>query len=179
MFLTTSCFCRCKQPASIVVEMDRILRPGGWAIIRDKVEILDPLEGILKSLHWDIRMTYAQQKEGILCAQKTTWRPWDRNALPHPWMQRPSFRYQDGHMGCTYIMWLAIFWSLEPIPRFLLMLHFFDWNTWDPIFIFLTNTWCKGWGWWGCEWVFITSIGIIYIFVPILSFSDDSTPFFV
>ncbi|KAL6207427.1 hypothetical protein ACLB2K_018385 [Fragaria x ananassa] len=66
---------RCKKPASIVVEMDRILRPGGWAIIRDKVEILDPLEGILKSLHWDIRMTYAQQKEGILCAQKTTWRP--------------------------------------------------------------------------------------------------------
>lgn len=75
-YLNTSCyFCRCKQPASIVVEMDRMLRPGGWAIIRDKVEILDPLEGIFKSLHWDIRMTYSQQKEGILCAQKTTWRP--------------------------------------------------------------------------------------------------------
>ncbi|OMO87573.1 putative S-adenosyl-L-methionine-dependent methyltransferase protein [Corchorus capsularis] len=35
---------RCKQPVSIVVEMDRILRPGGWVIVRDKVEILDPLE---------------------------------------------------------------------------------------------------------------------------------------
>ncbi|GMY28428.1 probable methyltransferase PMT28 [Fagus crenata] len=66
---------RCKQPASIVVEMDRILRPGGWTIIRDKVEILDPLEGILRSLHWEIRMTYAQDKEGIICAQKTLWRP--------------------------------------------------------------------------------------------------------
>ncbi|GMN35518.1 hypothetical protein TIFTF001_005338 [Ficus carica] len=66
---------RCKQPVSIIVEMDRILRPGGWAIIRDKVEILDPLEGILKSLNWDIRLTYAQDKEGILCAQKTMWRP--------------------------------------------------------------------------------------------------------
>lgn len=66
---------RCKQPVSIVVEMDRILRPGGWAIIRDKVEILDPLEGILKSLQWDIRMTYAQDKEGLICAQKTLWRP--------------------------------------------------------------------------------------------------------
>ncbi|KDP38501.1 hypothetical protein JCGZ_04426 [Jatropha curcas] len=66
---------RCKQPVSIVVEMDRILRPGGWVIIREKVEILDPLEGILKSLHWEIRMTYAQNKEGILCAQKTIWRP--------------------------------------------------------------------------------------------------------
>lgn len=66
---------RCRQPVAIVVEMDRVLRPGGWAIIRDKVEILDPLEGILKSLHWEIRMTFAQDKEGIICAQKTTWRP--------------------------------------------------------------------------------------------------------
>lgn len=55
--------------------MDRILRPGGWVIVRDKVEILDPLEGILRSLHWEIRLTYNQEKEGILCAQKTLWRP--------------------------------------------------------------------------------------------------------
>lgn len=67
--------CRCKQPVAIVIEMDRILRPGGWAIIRDKVEILDPLEGILRSMHWEIRMTFAQDKEGIMCAQKTMWRP--------------------------------------------------------------------------------------------------------
>ncbi|KAM1223640.1 hypothetical protein ACFX10_042481 [Malus domestica] len=66
---------RCKQPVSIVVEMDRLLRPGGWAIIREKVEVLEPLEGILKSMHWEIRMTFAQGKEGILCAQKTLWRP--------------------------------------------------------------------------------------------------------
>ncbi|XP_072951194.1 probable methyltransferase PMT28 [Typha angustifolia] len=66
---------RCKQPVVIVVEMDRILRPGGWAIIRDKLVILDPLEEILRSMHWEIRMTYGKDKEGILCAQKTTWRP--------------------------------------------------------------------------------------------------------
>ncbi|KAK9023195.1 hypothetical protein V6N11_003421 [Hibiscus sabdariffa] len=40
---------RCKHPVSIVVEMDRILRPGGWVIVRDKVEILDPFEAILRS----------------------------------------------------------------------------------------------------------------------------------
>lgn len=68
-------FCRCNQPVRIVVEMDRMLRPGGWTIIRDKVEILGPLEGILKSLNWDIRLTYAQDKEGIICAQKNMWRP--------------------------------------------------------------------------------------------------------
>ncbi|KAG5613313.1 hypothetical protein H5410_024594 [Solanum commersonii] len=66
---------RCKHPIVIVVEMDRILRPGGWGVIRDKVEILDPLEKILRSLHWEIRMTFAKDKEGILCAQKTMWRP--------------------------------------------------------------------------------------------------------
>ncbi|XP_057975689.1 probable methyltransferase PMT28 [Malania oleifera] len=66
---------RCKLPVAIVVEMERILRPGGWAIIRDKAEILDPLEGILRSLRWEIRMTYVQGKEGIICAQKTIWRP--------------------------------------------------------------------------------------------------------
>ncbi|PNX99227.1 putative methyltransferase PMT28-like protein, partial [Trifolium pratense] len=66
---------RCKQPVSIVVEMDRILRPGGLTIIRDKVEILNPLEEIFRSLHWEIRMTFYQEKEGIICAQKTTWRP--------------------------------------------------------------------------------------------------------
>ena len=67
--------CRCKHPVVIVVEMDRILRAGGWAIIRDKVEILDPLEGILRSLHWEIRLTFGKDREGILCAQKTGWRP--------------------------------------------------------------------------------------------------------
>jgi Putative S-adenosyl-L-methionine-dependent methyltransferase len=55
--------------------MDRILRPGGWAIIRDKVEILNPLESILKSLNWEIRMTFGKDKEGIIVAQKTSWRP--------------------------------------------------------------------------------------------------------
>ncbi|KAG9446434.1 hypothetical protein H6P81_012562 [Aristolochia fimbriata] len=66
---------RCKQPIGIVVEMDRVTRPGGWAIIRDKVEILNPLKEILRTLHWEIRMTYARDKEGIICVQKTLWRP--------------------------------------------------------------------------------------------------------
>lgn len=66
---------RCKHPIVIVVEMDRILRPGGWAIIREKLEILNPLESIFRSLHWDIRMTFGKDREGIMCVQKTTWRP--------------------------------------------------------------------------------------------------------
>ncbi|KAK4276588.1 hypothetical protein QN277_014718 [Acacia crassicarpa] len=66
---------RCKQPVSIIVEMDRILRPGGWMIMRDKVEILNPVDDILRSLQWKIVMTFEKDKEGIICAQKTLWRP--------------------------------------------------------------------------------------------------------
>ncbi|XP_042493813.1 probable methyltransferase PMT28 isoform X2 [Macadamia integrifolia] len=66
---------RCKHPVGIAVEMDRILRPNGWAIIRDKVEILDTIVVIVRSLHWKIQMTYSQDKEGIICAKKTIWRP--------------------------------------------------------------------------------------------------------
>ncbi|KAL8244214.1 hypothetical protein R6Q59_010472 [Mikania micrantha] len=66
---------RCKKAVSVIVEIDRILRPGGWAIIRDKAEILKPLEAIFKSLHWEIRLTFVQNKEGILCVQKTMWKP--------------------------------------------------------------------------------------------------------
>ncbi|KAH0458671.1 hypothetical protein IEQ34_011485 [Dendrobium chrysotoxum] len=66
---------RCKQPIAILVEMDRILRPGGWVIIRDKSEILNPIEEIFKTLRWNITMTFTQDKEGIICVQKTMWRP--------------------------------------------------------------------------------------------------------
>ncbi|CAD6214826.1 unnamed protein product [Miscanthus lutarioriparius] len=81
---------RCKQPVSIVVEMDRILRPGGWAIIRDKLEILDPLETILKSLHWEIVMTFRKDKEGIIRAWKRPSPPRPKSKLPSSKTQRPE-----------------------------------------------------------------------------------------
>lgn len=80
--------------------MDRILRPGGWGIIRDKVEILDPLEKILRSLHWEIRMTFAKDKEGILCAQKTMWRPW--------WMLRSKSSDYLDYRFQSFSCWLSI-----------------------------------------------------------------------
>lgn len=55
--------------------MDRILRPEGKLIVRDNVEAITELEGVLRSMHWDIRMTYSKDNEGLLCAQKTIWRP--------------------------------------------------------------------------------------------------------
>ncbi|CAO2832452.1 unnamed protein product [Amaranthus hypochondriacus] len=65
---------KCNMPA-LVVEVDRILRPEGKIIVRDKVEIINELETLLRSMHWEIRLTYSNDKEGLLCAQKTMWRP--------------------------------------------------------------------------------------------------------
>ncbi|XP_047323200.1 probable methyltransferase PMT11 isoform X2 [Impatiens glandulifera] len=38
--------------AKIILEMDRILRPGGYVYIRDKVSIIDDLNGLAKAVGW-------------------------------------------------------------------------------------------------------------------------------
>lgn len=65
----------------LTVEVDRILRPEGKLIVRDKVEIITELETMLRSMHWDIRMTYSKDTEGLLFAQKTMWRPQEVETL--------------------------------------------------------------------------------------------------
>ncbi|KAJ7945216.1 S-adenosyl-L-methionine-dependent methyltransferases superfamily protein [Quillaja saponaria] len=60
---------------SLVAEVDRILRPEGKLIVRDDVETINELEGLVRSMQWEVRMTFTKDKEGLLCAQKTTWRP--------------------------------------------------------------------------------------------------------
>ncbi|VFR03143.1 unnamed protein product [Cuscuta campestris] len=59
----------------LVAEVDRILRPEGKIIVRDRVDIISELENIFKSMHYEVRMTYSKDKEGLLCVQKTMWRP--------------------------------------------------------------------------------------------------------
>ena len=66
--------CRCDIKGT-VVEMDRLLRPEGWAIFREKLESITEIESLITSLHWEVRMKYAKEPEGLLVAQKTSWRP--------------------------------------------------------------------------------------------------------
>ncbi|XP_054788652.1 probable methyltransferase PMT25 [Prosopis cineraria] len=65
---------RCNIEA-VIAEVDRIMRPEGYLIVRDTVESTGELESIAKSLQWDIRFTYSKGNEGLLCIQKTFWRP--------------------------------------------------------------------------------------------------------
>ncbi|KAM0945567.1 putative S-adenosyl-L-methionine-dependent methyltransferase [Dioscorea sansibarensis] len=71
-------FSQLKERCNIVpvmAEIDRIVRPGGKLIVRDETGIVSQIENVLKSLHWEIRLTFSKDQEGILCAEKTEWRP--------------------------------------------------------------------------------------------------------
>ncbi|CAD6257858.1 unnamed protein product [Miscanthus lutarioriparius] len=65
---------RCKV-FPVIVEVDRILRPNGKLIVRDDKETVDEIQGVVRSLQWEVRMTVSKNKEAMLCARKTTWRP--------------------------------------------------------------------------------------------------------
>ncbi|XP_074564656.1 putative methyltransferase PMT23 [Curcuma longa] len=55
----------------VVVEMDRILRPGGWILIQDTAAMIKKMRPILHSLHWITTLN----KKQILVGKKSFWRP--------------------------------------------------------------------------------------------------------
>lgn len=55
----------------VVVEMDRILRPGGVVIVEDTIEMLNKLKPILHSLHWSTTL----HNKRFLIGKKGFWRP--------------------------------------------------------------------------------------------------------
>ncbi|URD95427.1 hypothetical protein MUK42_29256 [Musa troglodytarum] len=65
---------RCKI-LPLIAEVDRIVRPGGKIIVRDDSVTTSEVEILLKSLHWEVRLTFSKDQEGILCAEKSEWRP--------------------------------------------------------------------------------------------------------
>ncbi|CAK7346883.1 unnamed protein product [Dovyalis caffra] len=71
---------RCNLVA-VIAEVDRILRPEGNLIVRDKVEIIGEIESLAKSLKWKIQMIYSKDSEGLLCVRKTMWRPTESEAI--------------------------------------------------------------------------------------------------
>jgi hypothetical protein len=63
--------------ASLVAEVE------GKLIVRDTVEVINELESMVKSMQWEVRMTYSKDKEGLLCVQKSTWRPKETETLKY------------------------------------------------------------------------------------------------
>lgn len=62
----------------LLIEIDRILRPKGFIIVRDKQRIVDYVKSYLKSLHWEIVGTAKESEHSedntVLVIQKKMWR---------------------------------------------------------------------------------------------------------
>ncbi|MCO5573987.1 hypothetical protein L7F22_027765 [Adiantum nelumboides] len=65
---------RCK-PVLTLLEMDRILRPKGWVIFREKSNTMDEILPIIKTLRWEVHLSYIEGGEQLLVLQKSFWRP--------------------------------------------------------------------------------------------------------
>ncbi|TVT97815.1 hypothetical protein EJB05_18624, partial [Eragrostis curvula] len=55
----------------VAAEIDRILRPGRWFVLREKIEVIRKMDPILRSLHY--KTTVIRQQ--FLVATKSFWRP--------------------------------------------------------------------------------------------------------
>jgi len=69
--------CRCHL-VDVMVEMDRILRPEGTAVIRDSPEIIDKVERIANAIRWKVEVhdgePESNQEVKILVATKEFWK---------------------------------------------------------------------------------------------------------
>ncbi|KAG8373242.1 hypothetical protein BUALT_Bualt11G0003300 [Buddleja alternifolia] len=66
---------RCKL-VGVMAEIDRIVRPGGKLIVRDESSTIKEVENLLKSLNWEVHLTFSRHQEGLLNAHKSDhWRP--------------------------------------------------------------------------------------------------------
>lgn len=62
----------------LMVEMDRILRPEGTAVIRDRQEVIEKVERIAHAVRWTVKVHESEPEsrggEIILVATKTFWK---------------------------------------------------------------------------------------------------------
>ncbi|KAI4367959.1 hypothetical protein MLD38_016580 [Melastoma candidum] len=75
LFTTESHRCEMKY---VLLEMDRILRPTGHAIIRESVQFADSIAAIAKGMRWSCQKNVAEdavgtEKEIVLICQKKLW----------------------------------------------------------------------------------------------------------
>lgn len=79
---SSKCLCRCEMKY-VLLEMDRILRPNGYAIIRESSYFVDAVATIAKGMRWGCRKEeteYGIEKEKILICQKKIWYSSNQNS---------------------------------------------------------------------------------------------------
>ncbi|KAF7816510.1 eukaryotic translation initiation factor 2 subunit alpha-like protein [Senna tora] len=70
LFYITSISFKC-DIVDVVAEVDRILRPDGYLVVQDSLEVISKLSPILLSLNWSVTLHQNQ----FLVSQKSFWRP--------------------------------------------------------------------------------------------------------
>lgn len=88
--------CRCHL-VDVLVEMDRILRPEGTAIIRDRPDVIKKVTSIAHAIRWTTKVYESEPEsnnsEKILVARKTFWKL--------PWVFFCSFIYFSNFWGVS------------------------------------------------------------------------------
>lgn len=82
LFDNTTYFRRCEMKY-VLLEMDRILRPEGYAIIRESSYFVDGIATLAKGMRWTCRKEdteYGVEKEKLLICQKKLWYSSDSNS---------------------------------------------------------------------------------------------------
>lgn len=88
----------------VLVEIDRILRPGRWFVLKDTLEMIKKMRPILKSLHYETVIV----KQQFLVATKSFWRP-GKPASTSGWHR--SY-FQGSHQQSTILL---ILWILTKL----------------------------------------------------------------
>lgn len=72
--------------SNLFLEMDRILRPEGWVILRDKGELIEDARIAAGQLRWESRVIAVEGREDqqLLVCQKLFWKNSSAKALPAP-----------------------------------------------------------------------------------------------
>eukprot|EP00475_Leptophrys_vorax_P000449 TRINITY_DN10247_c0_g1_i2.p1 TRINITY_DN10247_c0_g1~~TRINITY_DN10247_c0_g1_i2.p1 ORF type:complete len:664 (-),score=52.81 TRINITY_DN10247_c0_g1_i2:243-2234(-) len=66
---------KCGVP-DVMLEMDRILRPMGYAIVREvDASHVKAIKGVARGMHWDLISSIQKHNETLLTFRKTMWRP--------------------------------------------------------------------------------------------------------
>jgi len=64
--------------AHIVLEMDRILRPGGWVLVRESIAMALRVQALAKSVRWQTQILETESgefgKDKLLSCQKLLWK---------------------------------------------------------------------------------------------------------
>jgi len=55
----------------LAVEMDRIVRPGGWILVQESKEMINKIGAIFRSLQWSVNLYNGLYMVG----KKSFWRP--------------------------------------------------------------------------------------------------------